>query len=436
MLIEGSEGSAAVGLIDATPEPGEPAFADQWGRPAGSVWYAWRVPVDGTFRFEVEATRRTDGDQELQHDDRIDIYTGEQVASLANVASGQWGTQFFAESGKLYRIRLSHGTRGVDGNLRWFPASRPVNDDFDEAMGVEGEHGDAVGTNAGATLEPNEWFGPAAATTWHRWTAPQDGWYEWQLLPKHDARKVLAFQGSSIETLRLVSGFPDGAASFPARQGVEYRIAVASWSADAPTGPYRLRRARHDLIGAPRASNDEMNRAESMGDAPSGSQFTSVESGSTVSPGEPEATGVRTQWWIWETPTGGNYTWRFAEPSDIMVSFFPGPDADDLKAVDAIVPSESKAVVLDVSEGQRLYVAAGFVNQSIESFRTAFSSGTLIWGPTPANDDLSGAPSLTQAAGSISGSNRFATSDQGERHPTVGRSTLWWTYEAPKSGWG
>ena len=64
-----------------------------------------------------------------------------------------------------------------------------------------------------------------------------------------------------------------------------------------------------------------------------------------------------------------------------------------------------------------------------------FASGTLIWGPTPANDDLSGAPSLTQAAGSISGSNRFATSDQGERHPTVGRSTLWWTYEAPKSGW-
>ena len=432
-LIEGSEGSAAVNLFHATPEPGEPAFADQWGRPAGSVWYTWTAPVDGTFRFEVEAPRGTDNDQELQHDDRIDVFTGEQVASLANVASGQWGTQFFAESGMSYRIRLSHGTRGVDGNLRWFPASRPVNDDFENAMTVEGERGDAIGTNAGATLEPNEWFGPAAATTWHRWTAPQDGRYHWQLLPIHDARKVLAFQGNSIETLRLVSGFPDGSAYFPVRRGIEYRIAVASWSADAPTGPYRLR-GRYDE-GGPRASNDELNRAKSMGDAPSGAQFTSVESGSTVSPGEPEETGVRTQWWRWEAPSGGNYTWRFAEPSDIMVSFFVGPDADNLEAVGAIVPSESNAVVLDVSERQRLYLSAGFVNQSIESFSTAFASGTLIWGPTPANDDLSGAPGLTQAAGSISGSNRFATSDRGERHPTVGRSTLWWTYEAPESGW-
>ena len=433
-LIEGSEGSAAVGLFGATPEPGEPSFTDHWGRPAGSVWYVWKAPVDGTFRFEVEATRGTDGDQELQYDDRVDIYTGEQVASLANIASGQWGTQIFAESGKLYRIRLSHGTRGVDGNLRWFPASRPVNDDFGEAMAVEGERGEAVGTNAGATLEPSEWFGPAAATVWHRWTAPQDGRYKWQLLPIHDARRVLAFQGDTIESLRLVSGFPHGSAYFTARQGAEYRIAVASWSADAPTGPYRLDRAPSQFEG-PRVSNDTVKLAKSMGDAPSGTQLTFVERGGTVSPGEPEETGVRTQWWSWDAPTDGNYTWRIADPSEIMVSFFTGPDADDLEAVDAILPGESNPVVLDVSEGQRLYLSTGFLNQSIESFSTSYASGTLTWGLTPANDELSGAPSLAGAAGSISGSNSFATSGQGERHPAVGRSTLWWIYEAPKSGW-
>ena len=51
--IEGEEGSVAVDLFSATPEPGEPAFAPSWGRPAGSVWYAWTAPADGTFRFEV-----------------------------------------------------------------------------------------------------------------------------------------------------------------------------------------------------------------------------------------------------------------------------------------------------------------------------------------------------------------------------------------------
>ena len=46
--IEGENGSAAVDLFHATPEPGEPAFADRWGRPAGSVWYAWKAPIDGS----------------------------------------------------------------------------------------------------------------------------------------------------------------------------------------------------------------------------------------------------------------------------------------------------------------------------------------------------------------------------------------------------
>ena len=37
---------------------------------------------------------------------------------------------------------------------------------------------------------------------------PEDGWYNWELLPYDDLRRVLAFEGDSMETLRLVSGLP------------------------------------------------------------------------------------------------------------------------------------------------------------------------------------------------------------------------------------
>ena len=40
---------------------------------------------------------------------------------------------------------------------------------------LESADGIVQGSSQGATLEPGEWFGFAAATTWYRWTAPSDG---------------------------------------------------------------------------------------------------------------------------------------------------------------------------------------------------------------------------------------------------------------------
>ena len=51
--IEGEEGSLALDLLLATPEPGEPLFTSRRGRPAGSVWYAWTAPADGPVHFDI-----------------------------------------------------------------------------------------------------------------------------------------------------------------------------------------------------------------------------------------------------------------------------------------------------------------------------------------------------------------------------------------------
>ena len=164
-MIEGAEGSHAIDLLLATPEPGEPAFTGFSGRPAGSVWYVWTAPESGAYRFEASPAAATLSASNY----RIDVFRGDQIASLEQLASNLSGATLFAEKGEQYRIRLSHLTVGHALNFRWTSGSPPANDDFAMATLVEGESGTVDGTSAGATLERGEWFGQVAATTWYRW---------------------------------------------------------------------------------------------------------------------------------------------------------------------------------------------------------------------------------------------------------------------------
>ena len=102
--------------------------------------------------------------------DRIDVFKGDRIGILELIASNLWGTTFFAEDGQQYRIRLSNLTVGFPLNFRWTTGASPVDDDFAEAGLLEGASGTAEGTSGGATLQPGEWFGDAAATTWYQWS--------------------------------------------------------------------------------------------------------------------------------------------------------------------------------------------------------------------------------------------------------------------------
>ena len=124
--IEGEEGALALDLLLATPEPGEPLFTSRRGRPAGSVWYTWTAPADGPVHFDIPP-RTHPGDM---RSDRIDIFRGDRIAALDEIASGQWGSTFFAEEGQTYRIRVSKDARGAALELRWAKGSRPVNDNL------------------------------------------------------------------------------------------------------------------------------------------------------------------------------------------------------------------------------------------------------------------------------------------------------------------
>ena len=433
-VIEGEEGSLAVDLLLATPEPGEPLFTPRRGRPAGSVWYAWTAPANGPVRFNIPPSV---GSSDARND-RLDISQGDRIAELETVASDLWGAIFFAEKGQSYRIRVSNFARGTALDLRWSQGSRPANDNFTQAAVLEGTDGVVQSSSQGATLELGEWFGFAAATTWYRWTAPSDGL--WAFESEYPSR-VLVFEGESIPALRLVSGYPSAFPVFSAGGGKEYRIAVADPNAYASSGPYELR--WFSLDSAHRPHNDDIVDAEPIESSPSSEHIIGVDGNSTVEPGEPVETGVRTKWWVWEAPGEGRYTWRLTDTGEVVptysklrVTVFTGTSMEDLQLVAAAGPDAAPFdFVLQAAGGQRYWIAAGFPAGDITAYTQDAASAIVTWGPTPINDNLASATALAGDAGSISGSNRFATTERGERSAILGHSSLWWTYEAPASGW-
>ena len=163
----------------------------------------------------------------------------------------------------------------------------------------------------------------------------------------------------------------------------------------------------------------------------------------TVEPGEPDETGVRTQWWVWTAPEDGRYTWRIqGTETHLQVTAFAGPagarevNLEDLSLIGATGPYlTSTEFVFDAVAERRYWIAAGIPMGDLAAFAESGMMDNLAWGPTPENDSLANASSLAGASGTVSGSNEFATTDRGERVGRFGHSSLWWTWEAPAAGW-
>ena len=432
-VIGGQQGSHEVDLVLATPEPGEPSFTSRQGRPAGSVWYRWTAPADGAVRFNLHPPEKS-GDG---RDDRVDVFRGDRISTLETVSSNQWRTQFFAKKEQSYRIRVSHLGRGTPVDLRWSQGDRPVNDNFARATDLEGDAGEVEGTTQGATLEPGEWFGGFAGTTWHRWTAPDDGRWAFSSEP---FKYIFVFEGDDISTLRLVSDYRGSYVSFPAGAGRDYHVAVADRNAYESGGPYELSwKSSNRYFPA----NDDIVDAEEIESEPSSQHIVCTGSSTTVEPGEPLETGVRTRWWVWEAPASGRYTWRLEDGGQgdphypkLQLTVFTGPSSEDLQFLSRTGPDTVPSdFVLQARGGHRYWLTVGFPTGDIAAYSTSNSCASMTWGPTPDNNHLARAATLTGAAGSLSGSNRFATLERGERGSVLGHSSLWWTYEATATGW-
>ena len=454
--IEGESGLRELDLLGATPEPGEPAlwqrleerepmsetpaYHDFLGRPAGSVWYTWTAPSSGPFRFGLSPV----GTVYEGGYDRIDVFVGDAISSLERMASGTNSAFLLASKGIVYRIRIANYLRGASLELTWERSAGPVNNSFANAAVLTGELGTAAGTTNGATVEPGEWL-PLAATTWFSWMAPTDYDVLFHVSnPSGGAAVTAVFQGEAVDSLRLVSGPLNDFAVFPARAGMEYKIVVGHESAYEPTTDYELGWYQ----GRIRDDRDMFASAGVLANTESG-QDVYIKPDHTVEPGEPAETGVRTAWWVWEAPDDGLFTWRLtSDPSR-----FPGKAAQlsQLTAFAKAGSGESEVsslahlggteiggpaeIRVDATKGEQYWFAHGMPVDSGHSLTYQFVFGRLVWGSTPANDTPTTAATLSGVSGSVQGTNRHASSDRWSSQEQVGRSTVWWAYEAPATGW-
>ena len=439
--LRGASGSAETDLLAATFEPGEsppPYSVPAAVRPWASVWFRWTAPARGSAHFNLPLYAH------------VDVYRGQHVAALTQLASGEWGASFFAEAGETYRIRISHIRRSSHPEqvtLSWSQGPRPANDDFDAAVELVGAEGKVSGDNLGATLEPEERIGDFAATVWYRWTAPEDG--SWRFVDYHTAQSVFVFTGDSVAALRLVSSGIGNRGTVPVKAGVEYRIAIAAQHAFASGRSFELEWKKADR---PPSADDFAYSHELAG----ASGAAPVRVGESVEPGEPAQTGVRTRWWRWKAPASGRFTWRLTNPSasGIKVSVFASANDDedgdtgngevgadmspaDLRLVASTGPRVTSTELSFAAVDERRYwISVGFHNGDRAAFESGHGSATLNWGQAPANDSLAQAIVLAGNSGSMTASNGLATLAPDEPSGALGHSSLWWSFITPSdAGW-
>ena len=432
--LNGAAGETAGDLLRAAAEPGEPLFRQPLNRldtdidrPVGSLWYAWTAPEDGFFRFGV--LRETSLWERLV---RVDVFRGEQIAALERLGSGAWSASFSAEAGQSYRIRMSARDAGAPLSLRWNKGNRPDNDDFAAAASLNGATGIFEGDNWGATLEPGEWLGSKAASAWHRWTAPSDG--VWSFFVSE--RELAVFTGQTVSDLRLVSGKPMSRQRFPVQSGEQYHIAVVTYDAFAEGRPYTLEWAR-DGAPFPDNPNDAFANATDVGNSDRGSIDIYSDAAATVEPGEPPETGVRTRWWSWTAPSSGRFTWRLTNTLtfEFKVAIFAGASLDGLRLVGA---PEREGTLREFSfaaqADERYWIGTGLQARDSGAFSDPIASATLTWALSPNNDGLSTAAAISATDGSLTSSNRYATTERNEAVWGLGHSSLWWDFDAPSTG--
>ena len=454
--INETQGSVEFDMLRASREPGEPVLPSNESIGQSNVprtlWYKWVLPETTNTRYWVNVENANAEDIAFRPV-TWDVFVGDDLGSLENIFSYVGEGIYYSgksKAGETYYVRLSARQGSIVPQvLRWQSRNTvtPDNDGFDAPTTLEGETGSVSGDNSGATLEFGEDLAGLSASAWYKWSAPASGHFRFlaKSTSVNSEFRVLVFEGSSLASLRLVSGNPwnqtgsplNGYADFMAKEGNEYRIAVVSTGAEESSlsgtfelewGPYR----KDDAYLHYASTNDHFAGARTLiGDR---SSYRVSSSGYwTVQPAEPTATGARTQWYSWTPSSAGTYTWRVY--TRYKITFFSGDAIDNLTLIaDSERNSSSRPETkVSVQAGQRYWVVLGLVGQ--DAYRNPPPDGWLYWGQAPQNDNQADAVSLEGVAGSVVASTLFATLENGEPTDAAGHQSLWWKWDAPGTGW-
>jgi hypothetical protein len=213
--LTGAAGSVKGTVYQATSEPGELLQGA-----GATVWYSWIAPEDGRFGLLLGCGCHV-----------ATVYTGASVDTLEAVASGEQ-IAFSAVAGTEYSIAVEGDTRwDFSFKLAW--GKSPANDNLEDAQVIAGRSGTVAGTDAFATLEPDE-RRPRENTVWYSWTAPRTESVRFEIdreTVTHDTF-LSVFEGTSIDTLDPLKDNDDflsqaSGLSIQAKAGTTYLVRVS-----------------------------------------------------------------------------------------------------------------------------------------------------------------------------------------------------------------
>jgi uncharacterized protein YmfQ (DUF2313 family) len=319
-------------------------------------------------------------------------------------------------------------------------AASPSNDDFVNAIALPSTSGGSTtGSNLDATMETDEplpWNN-YVATAWWQWTAPSSGTYQFDTCGTNFQTGLGIWTGTAVDALTDVRGaerecyyggtwYWNDAREMTAVGGETYYLQVA--------GNYG---AMGDVVLRwwPQVvpANDDFADAESLPSQATGS-LTTANRFATSETGEPAfLAGRGSVWWTWTAPAAGDYMFDTCGSNiDSRIGVYTGLAVDALTLVadgDDECSWQSEAV-FTATQGTTYYIGAGgWGTYDFGDLVVRWQSATV-----PSNDDFSNATALSgTASGSVSGNNRFATTE-GYEPDGLGESTVWWTWTAPSSG--
>jgi len=177
-----------------------------------SVWWKWTAPETGVFYFDTHGS---------DFDTALAVYTGSVLESLTEIAyDNDDGLLFRADAGTVYHV----GVGGDDSGhivLNWRKADCP-NDDFVNAIELNGVSGQTTGSNTEATSEPGEPYKYLMEkSVWYSWTAPETDIYYFDTDLSSFDNSLGIYTGSAVYSLTFVTD-----SIFQAQAGSRYYISV------------------------------------------------------------------------------------------------------------------------------------------------------------------------------------------------------------------
>ncbi len=413
VLMTGFPATVSGSTLGATTEPYEP------GSTVASVWYRWTAPSNVIAAVEIAPI----GGGELR------VYSGTTLSNLVLVA-GDTATSivaFQAEAGRDYYFSVDD-YYGYPGSftLTLRSARGPTNDNFANAVVLNGLPLSVLGSNREASLEPGE---PShfEESVWYRWVAPSNGDYVLSIeggspLPYHSFL-VTPYTGTSLSNLsRATPATPAPESYFTTRffgsAGTEYYLAVSGYAGSGDSFRLRIRPA------APPPNDNFTDRIAVSGltVATNGSTFdASVEDSEPLN--DPFAD--KTVWWSWTAPESRKMViWIGNVSVTLQVRVFSGTTLPSL----SLLGGGYSSYILDAQAGQTYAIQVEGRGQG---------TFTLNVAPVvqPTNDHFTNAFTLTGTSVSATGIGLGATLEPGEPSNLYNDDgSVWWKWTAPANG--